>query len=51
MFPSKVMRERKTHQREEGEHQADELVHEFDVEEDFAGDCVVSLPDLAEVQQ
>ena len=36
---------------EEGEHELDELIDKFDVQENFAGDSVVSVPDLAEVNK
>ena len=36
---------------EEGEEEGDELIEEFDVEQDFAREGVVSLPDLLEVDQ
>jgi hypothetical protein len=38
-------------EREEGEEELDELVHEFDVQQDFAPDGVVGCPYLFEVQQ
>ena len=36
---------------EVGEEELDELIHEFDVEEDLATDCVVCMPDLTEVDE
>ena len=38
-------------EREEGEHEGDELVDEFDMEEGFAPDGVVGGPDLLEVEE
>lgn len=38
-------------EREEGEEEGYKLVEEFDVEEDFARDGVVGLPDLFEVDK
>jgi hypothetical protein len=38
-------------EREEGEEQRDELVHEYDVQENLARQRVVGLPDLPEMGQ
>lgn len=48
---NKVESEVEVGEREEGEEQLQELVEELDVEQDLAGDGVVGVPDLLEVDQ
>ena len=38
-------------EREVGEEELDELVNEFDVEEDLATNCMIGMPDLTEMDE
>jgi hypothetical protein len=41
----------RTYQGEVGEHQTNELVDKFDVEQDFSHDCMIRFPDLSEMDE